>query len=216
MKIQLSSRTLKDLAKLGALSDDELSRLDDALGAMPMRVYPFDSMADVVREALSSNDAAAEIGNGLTSFLYAIAGASESPIEFVDTALEKLRKEEPARADRIGKFLSRRIGRRNLLLSFKSTALYEESEHLLLESKVLVDLRPVFDFASTTEVAASALLYKLRMTYRSPSTSEVETIIFTVRGTELSELGKVIQRAGLKAETLRGVTGMGTILETKE
>lgn len=216
MKIQLSSRTLKDLAKLGALSDDELSRLDDALGAMPMRVYPFDSMADVVREALSSNDAAAEIGNGLTSFLYAIAGASESPIEFVDTALEKLRKEEPARADRIGKFLSRLIGRRNLLLSFKSTALYEESEHLLLESKVLVDLRPVFDFASTTEVAASALLYKLRMTYRSPSTSEVETIIFTVRGTELSELGKVIQRAGLKAETLRGVTGMGTILETKE
>ena len=112
----------------------------------------------------------------------------------------------------VSRFVSELLSSSDLLVASKATALYEDSERLLLETKLLVDVRPIFDPKHAATIAATTLLYKLRMTFRAPQGGDLDTMVFTLREPELKELARVVDRAIEKASVVREARQFGVVV----
>lgn len=218
MKTRFHSSIIKQLALVGGIPDAARLEIAELLGKHPVELYPFEGVEAVIAACLNRYDVkeAAEVADALTAFLYTVGASQQRPSELIASAEETLREEHGSVADKVAPFLRALAVSKNLLISFKATALYEDNENLLMDSRALVDIRPIFDPEATETIAAGALIYRLRMTYRSSNHQEANSIVLTARHDELVELESVIKRAREKAQTLSAATTFGPILETRK
>lgn len=217
---RFAAKMLTDLSLVGAFDEAERTTLVESLNSLAVEVYPFEHITEAVRgirQDMKSEDRT-RLVNALSTYLYTVASSLQAPSELLQITAERFNSTavEPEIAKRTCEFLARLLVDGNLLISFKATSLFEDSEHLVLDSKLLVDLRPVFSLHRPTEVAASIVLYKLRLRYRDTTSSEAANMTFTLRNEELKELSSTLARAALKTKALGGVSGLGTVLETKQ
>lgn len=215
-----STRLVEHLRPLARLSPSALDSIFREIADAPIALYPFETVSAIVEDAVKGElepVPAKQLGGALGSFAFALASASEpastSMERFEANLAAELSSEE---ASAVGSFLRRFANSPNVLTSFKATALYEDGEKLVLSSRLLIDVRPVFDPSTTDKIAASTLLYRLRITCRAPNDSATETVVFTLHDDELSELKAVIVRAGTKAEVLKRLLKNGPLGEILE
>lgn len=220
MKSQFQERTLRELAKVGKLDAEKRKKLAAKLFAMEQHIYPFEAIAELVRGTLSDDDSKEpdELAGAISSFLFAAASASsQTPKQLLEETSTELRAaNSSAVADATVAFLRELISHPNLLVSFKGTSHVDDGDRLLIDSKLYVDVRPVFDpLGDSTSILASVLLYRLRLVFRS-SSGDPETMLFTLREEELSELGEVITRAKSKTTAIKGSSKIGKLLESRK
>jgi hypothetical protein len=215
MKTRFSKTTLSRLAKVADLDSETRAKILKSVLSLPAHLYPFETIDEIVSACLNKTDEdkGELLGTAIASFLYAVGASAEDPRVMLVDVVERLSADhESSTVEVVSAFLSQLIESSNLLLGAKATALYEDSERLLLESKLVVDVRPVFDQRRVNTIAASTLLYKLRMTFRAPHGGDVETKVFTLRETELKELAKGVERAIEKASIVREAKPFGVML----
>jgi hypothetical protein len=182
-----------------------------------MRLYPFERIDDTVNKCLieakvkpSEGD---DLGDAVASFVYTVGASNRQPNELLQEAAETLKGAHDERAiELVVRFLSDVLAASGLLLAAKATALYEDNERLLLDSRLIVDVRPIFEPRLPTSIAATVVLYKLRMSIRSPHSGDIDTMVLTVREEELKELGKAVGHAIEKAGVVRQARPFGVAL----
>lgn len=221
MTPRLPSKVTEHLRLLAVLGPDARKALLARLAAEPLGLYPFSRVSAAVASCAAVADLSAEklegIGNALGTVAYALAASTEG----IQSSLEKLIEGVASALDSgesevVREFLAEFARADDLLTSFKATALYDDGERVVLNSRVLVDLRPVFAIEDAGTVSASSLLYRLRVTYRVPNGRDSETIVLALHEQELKELGEAVTRAEKKSEALRKrlIDGpLGKILE---
>jgi hypothetical protein len=218
MKTRFSKRTLSRLAKVADLNPEVRSQILQAIAKLPVVLYPFEAVNDAVEKCLA--DAHVEegedddLGGAIATVLFQAGSSAQPPDELLQSAASTLR--ESTKDDRtvevVSRFVSELLSSSDLLVASKATALYEDSERLLLETKLLVDVRPIFDPKHAATIAATTLLYKLRMTFRAPQGGDLDTMVFTLREPELKELARVVDRAIEKASVVREARPFGVVV----
>ena len=199
-----------------------VSRLAEELPKIAPQLYPFDSFLGVVRAVVGPfqpadggrpsdkrADFAADLSQALTSLLYTAGASALSAEESISSAIETIEAHFPENAEILSSFVLAILGCRNLLLSFKSTALREDNENIVVDSKIIVDIRPIFDFDASAAINAHTFLYRLRVTHRT--SNDVESKVYTLSQVALDELSRALVRAKDKIEQLKSSPLSGTL-----
>jgi len=227
MKTKISKRLFRELVKLAESESKLLSQLAVDLPGIAPHLYPFDSLIGVVRDVIGDfrpqgagrtdekqADFATDLGQSLTALLYTAGASALSNEEVIAAAIETIETNFPEHAESLSSFVRRVLGCRNLLLSFKSTALREDNENIVVDTKIIVDIRPIFDFDPAEAISAHTLLYRLKVTHRT--SNDVETKIYTLSQDALDELSRAVDRSKSKIEQLRSTplaSALGLLLE---
>jgi len=230
MKTKIPKRFFRELAILAGSAPELVARLADELPKIAPQLYPFDSLVGVVREVVGGFhppeaervndrrvDFSADLSQSLTSLLYTAGAASLSINEIIDSASETIETSFPEHAEILSSFVRGILSCRNLLLSFKSTALREDNENIVVDSKIILDIRPIFDFDLSEAVNAHTFLYRLKLTHRT--SNEVESKVYTLSQDALDELARALGRAKDKMELLRNLPlsrTLGVLLEERQ
>lgn len=223
MRTRFSEAIIRNLARIATLEPDVRARIPVAVSQVPAKLYPFEDIAKAVQACIPSTSATEEddesIGDVVASFIFVAGASTQSQDELLGSALEQL-QEVVSDVDQRGilaAFLRDLLGASSLLIASKATALYEENERLILDSRLMVDVRPIFDVIETQKIAATTLLYKLRLAFRGANGSSLENQTFTLRQAELEELQAAVNRAVEKAAVIRNQPPFGVqIVESKK
>lgn len=227
MKTNISKRLFRELETLADSNPATLGSLAEDLTSITPQLYPFNSLIGIVRSSVgglklpspagggeNQADFANELGQSLTALLYTAGASSLSSEEVIAAAIETIETNFPAHAEALTAFVRRVLACRNLLLSFKSTALREDNENIVVDSKIIVDIRPTFSSDPSEAISAHTLLYRLKITHRT--SNDVETKIYTLSQDAIEELSRALDRSKGKIEQLRSVPlekTLGLLLE---
>lgn len=217
MKTRLPSPLFEELALIAKHNRDLLVALGSELSAMPTQMYPFESVGDAVRRVLSASpvtnsdgeDIKEDLSHSLSKILYSVAGSYSEPSELLRATIQTIERDYPTFSAPIIEFVRALLNAKQLLLSFKATALREDNENILLESKVVVDIRPIFDVDRGSEVVAHTFLNRLKIRHRTASI--VETKIYTLGLEQVDELLQTLERAKSKILSLKRCVGEGAL-----
>jgi hypothetical protein len=230
MKTKIAKRLFRELEQLSESAPELLARLSVDLPSMAPQLYPFDSLIGVVRDVIGdfrppavdgreekSSDFAKDLGQSLSGLLYTAGASALSSDEVIASAIATIESNFPEHAEGLSSFVRNVLGCRNLLLSFKSTALREDNENIVVDSKIIIDIRPIFDFDPSEAIRAHTLLYRLKITHRT--TSNVETKIYTLSQVALDELSEAVDRSKRKIGQLKSTPmeqTLGLLLEEEQ
>jgi len=102
-----------------------------------------------------------------------------------------------------------------LSVTQKAFRLIHERDNLLIKSKIITDVRPVFGGNNNSEVKATSILFNLRLSYTPSQNSESEsTITFALDEKDLLELKDEILRAEVKAKSIKESFTEFTMIQT--
>jgi len=227
MKTNISKRMFLELAKLASDAPTALGRLSQDLTRLAPHLYPFETLRDTVLSSLDASemepggkmperpaDFTGDLSTSLTKLLYMVGAAHVPASTILSDSITTIRKDYVSHAEPLEAFVTEIFGCKDLLLSFKATALREDNENIVLDSKLVVDIRPVFDSETIDVVSAHTLLYRLKITHRTAR--DVEARIFTLSQDALDELALAIERSRKKIEKLKSRSlgeSLGLLLE---
>ena len=84
----------------------------------------------------------------------------------------------------------------------KGCSLQQDRENAYCRARIITDLRPVFGSDVRQSPKAVLVAHTLRITYHHGPRSELRDLFLSVRDKDLDQLGELIERARLKAESL--------------
>lgn len=153
---------------------------------------------------------AAEISRILHGLLFMRATAARSATDVATDVVESLDSKLTETTDGVslaefGDYLKEIFSAKNLYLSVKGSTLAAEYERLLSETKIITDIRPIFENAEENSVLGYVLMHTLKLSIEG-SDSEEDICIALTDGL-LSELGLQIERARRKSDTLASSLG---------
>lgn len=227
MKTTISKRTFRELAVIASAAPAALDRLATNLLTLTPQLYPFEALRGIVAASLDESETLPngklpdrkkefddELSNSLSNLLYSVGLAHVPATEIMGEAVKAIREEYKDTAVQLEQFVGRLFGSQALLLSFKATSLREDNENIVLDTKIVVDIRPVFDCESVKTVGAHTLLYRLKITHRT--SSDIESCVYTLSQEALDELSETVKRAHAKIDKLKSmplVQTLGMFLE---
>lgn len=217
MKTRFSESLLKEIAQVSELSSEVRANILDHVCRLDLRLYPFEDIDEVVEKCLAKASLPEEkwkrLGSTIAQLLFMVGASAQEPRVLLSNIAERIKDDHGSEvADVAAGFVGQLLDASNVLLGAKATALFEDNERLLLDSKLVVDVRPIFDPSNAGRIAASALLYKLRLTSRGALGDDLESTIFTLRESDLKELSAVVERALKKAAAIRMAKPFGVDL----
>lgn len=215
MKPRFQARTLKHLADLAKDAPGALEVLVAELSRLEAMLYPFDAVNDCIKEALqeyraqqaftegclTKEDFASELARSLSNILYIGGSSSHGPTEVAAAALAAVEEGFPEQTEKLRPFLEKVLGLKTLLLSYKSTVLREDNENIVVGTKLIVDVRPVFSQLDPEQGDGHILVVRLKVSYRNGS--DIETRVFTLDREGLNEMSDAVQRTILKISALK-------------
>ena len=193
------------LQMLVDLSDRGLDDLAAAVQEHPLTAGPKDLIATVAGSVadVSANDVesmldALLVVNGVRAFL------SLDVPEFAD-ALCKAKDLRVAsdRREVVRDHLIRLLNSRYLNVTSKALNVVTEYERTFHGARVMTDLRPIFGTNAKESPSAAVIVHTLRLTYHERQ--ELRDFYVTFDTRDLQILQAVLERAGDKAESLRGL-----------
>lgn len=210
------------LAKLRALPEHVASQLLSALGSASEKIrsayFSPDDLPSV--EGISRED----LENILDSIsgLYLARANAEVPVdEFIKDVGETVRSAthltSPSSLPSIEEFeirLAKFMGIAPLALTSKGHTLMYEHERTVYGLRILTDARPIFGDNVDEPPEAIEIMHTLKIAFHRGSQHEEE--FFALDEIDLDELRQVVERAALKAKSLRAAlrkTGMRVLRE---
>ncbi len=182
-----------------------VSRLVDALNEAPPVSNP-DEMAERLTEYLSgiSKERLVALLRTLYTlyFIRDLSGVSLS--RFLDDLIEAASKDQRLKSDDLPVLrdtLEKLLNIKPLLIVAKAARLQRDGERLYCTSKVLSDIRPVFNDNPSSAPAGAVITHTLKVAYHEgPIHRDVQIVLDS---DDLADLEKVIHRAQLKDKSLR-------------
>ena len=96
--------------------------------------------------------------------------------------------------------------------SVKAFSLKTDSDKILVESKILTDIRPIFDNSNTDHFTRAIVVHNLKIIYHKDD--EHKSIMLSLSGDNLQDLKKIILRAEKKESAIKSSLGTVKIIST--
>ena len=210
------------LAKLQALADlpatHLLSALASAVEKTQSAYFAPDDLGPI--EGIPQNELA-EILDAVSGIYHARANAEVPLEEFVKDVTETMRSaykiDFPTSESAIQKFegrLTQFMSIATLARAAKGDILMYEHERTVYDLKILTDARPIFGDSVAEPPEALEVMHTLKIAFHRGSRHEEE--FFALDESDLAELRRVVERAELKAKSLRAAlkkSGMQVLRE---
>ena len=87
----------------------------------------------------------------------------------------------------------------------KTRSLWQDRESSYCRARIITDIRPVFGSDVSQSPKAILVAHTLRITYHHGSQGRLQDLFVTLRANDLDQLGDLIERAKLKAESLHAL-----------
>lgn len=200
------------LAALMALPRSDHERLVAFLKSAPVTLN-WHSLAPALAEALNTESRVAESLLHILATLHAVHGTDHEWSDLTSFADELIRAAEEAGNENL-KPPDRRAFRDNIVdllsvesffVSSRALQITREHEHVMCESRVLTDLRPVFGVQD--EPAATVISHTLRIKYHRGNRKETGDFFVALNGDDVTELIAQLQRAKRKERAISGLCG---------
>lgn len=194
------------LQKLDTVSID---RLVGVLQREPSPSLP-STMATAIETAIPQIDPkdAASLSTTILSLYSLRSEIEESVQEVIAEIIEAMQSSRYAelRVDAVkqrhlGEMLTKLLSVSPVELSVKRQMLVHDFERVYHGARILTDVRPIFDADATKPPRAAAIVHSLRISYHEGS--DLKSIYITIDADDLAELEKVVERAKVKAGSLR-------------
>lgn len=200
------------LAKIRDLPDESFRELLAALQQVPS-TYNQSTLSSAVAESVDTIAASdvEEIVPTLLS-LYAYRDYSQSAIldvaEGVAQAMEENRSERlglsPEQRESLTNRLAELLNVEPLNVAVRAGRLSLENEHWLQETRIVTDIRPVFEPENVDAPPRGAvILHTLRISYRADN--ETKNFFVALDTDDVARLLEQLERANSKAESLKAV-----------
>jgi hypothetical protein len=219
LKTEIPLKVIDAVANVASTHPQVLSGISKEMLGVEVGLYPFDWVRQVVSEGLPS-DTTLEIDNisrAINGILFAFAYSHQNTPTLLAEVNNILIEKYSAQRDEVYRFISDLSCGENLFASFKSTILAEEAVNLVEDSRIIVDVRPVFSGDDASKIIASIFTRTLRVTCRDSVESPPKVISFSFGSEDLEELKAAIVKAEEKLRCLKENLGdrFGIIVENK-
>lgn len=215
LKRNSNPRFSEDMSKLMGLSSLVWDYLIEKLQRVEVKMTTTDHVHLVVEQALQAhaiNDITErEISRIILGLLFlrvrSPSDANEFTREVIDGLAPDVTEEESGISLlQFGEYLQKLFSARNLYISAKGAALATEYERLLIETKIITDVRPIFENSEETSVLGYILMHTLKLSIEG--SSDTEDICVALSDELLTALDAQIQRTKRKSETLSQALGI--------
>jgi hypothetical protein len=200
------------LAQIRDLSDEAAQEMLDALKNVPSTIKP-ESLSSAVAAKVDTI-AASDVRDAVPAllYLYSLTDRSQSPVAEVAEGIargmersvsRKLRSSSEQR-DRFQARLVELLGIDKLSVIARAGTLSTENQHTLTDTRVITDIRPVFEQDNPKGLPRGAVIvHTLKITYWADN--ESKHFFVTLDDNDVSELSEQLERARAKSESLNSV-----------
>jgi hypothetical protein len=232
-KISIPERYQKGVAKIRTLDMAAVSAIRDTLDHRVARIpdtqeEPTNPSA-VARTALEAAspriepDELKQMADALVS-LYAAASRRDIPLDdFIDGVAEALitlpsseLRLPPEQKDEFKEKLNTLLNADVFALVTKVDELRAENERVFCHARIVTDLRPVFGKELEHGPIAMLVEHNLKIAFHEAGRKGDHQVFFSLDAKDLQELRRIIDRAEIKARTLRGAVSNVRIIGVRE
>lgn len=227
-KVRVPSKRREGLQCLARLTDDAVKELFAAMATYPVRLYPTD--LDVFQHITGQIKAVPEqevrlILDTLISMYPAIMSSNRPLNVFVADIVASMRDHvstgEPAIEDahlsRLQTSLEKLLKVPSISLAAKATNILLENERSLITSRILTDVRPVFDL-DTNDIGGGLVIHTLKLEYFASNVEATNEFFVCLDSEDIDELIRNLERAKQKAKKLKSLLAAAsvTFIDTDE
>jgi hypothetical protein len=213
-RIRLSDEAIDGLLPLASISSDQFSEL---ITELEKSLVVSLKIEDDLERLLEASPLLAPLEPRIRdAFIEALSGvhylclsSTTSESDLLDAIKASLQSNEPekiAKLDVLIKNISLLIKVRVLRASAKAWSLISDHEKIFLNSRILTDIRPVFEEDVDKPLMASLILHTLKLTMRVDGIPQ--TVYLAADSDDLRDLQLNIERALSKANYLSNQIGM--------
>lgn len=210
--LTLPKRHRSGLAKIAGLTDDSFRQLTAALWKAPPTIS-FDSLSSSVAATVVTI-AVGDVEEIVpaTLYLHQLKEALEQPSsEIVEGVTLGMAESAPGplalAPEDSGEFRARLMKLLEidaLAVIARAGSLSVESERSFIEARVLTDIRPIFEPDNPqVQPTGAMILHTLKVRFRTDG--EPESFFVTLNAEDVRELSEQLERANVKAESLKSV-----------
>lgn len=203
-KIKIPEAHLKGFQRLAAMTPNEF----DELRKQFFEQLPIDKAPSVqeIQKTFNELNQENDMVSAMLGFL-SFSISSESPISDIYSSFEKAYAHQVDDVENADQLLLRLKSFYNdaasLRCTMKALSLIRESEHVYSDSRVLTDVRPVFNDEDAGLVDGNYAIILHRLKLERMDADGIKEIFLSMTRTQLEELKGVIERAIEKDQTLR-------------
>lgn len=213
MSFRVPPEDVVRLRELLKLSDEQLSRLSEALSSAPPEFNYYDLATKVVAADNISFSLTQGIIQVLVS-LYRTADTKGMPLErfldedafpsFMGAGIFSKEKNEQEWVKLRSFLLSTLAQERSIGTAAKAGPVQTDHDRIFCGAKILTDLRPLYHFDVSQVPSAATVVHMLKITYRDQFERKFDSF-FALDSNDLEAMRQLIERAQKKEETLRNV-----------
>ena len=206
---------------LFTLSDNDFTAVMDAIGRTSFTSSPFSLAAKIVGETEVSTGELEEIlmsAGSLCRFLE----RDHSVTEIVDELLKLLVAGEvvPFQNDedksKFSERLTALLNSQQLFVAAKAVELITESGNVHIQSRLITDMRPVFNLKIEDAPRAGVIMHTLHIHYRSDMEGDHRDMFFSLDSKDILALKKLLDRAEKKETNLKSVLEQAGMINLNE
>jgi len=209
MPWQIPKDDLLAIMQINYLSNTVIGELSSALETAPMK-YDIEEMIGGISNSFSSipYDDLVRIGSTLET-LYHIRETTNVELSiFIEDIIQGIQygnydnvELKEIEYDSLKRKLEILLNIRTLKLASKSAMIQRDGERLYCESKILSDIRPIFDDDPSITPSAAVITHTLKIKYHTGR--EIQEFHVILNSEDLESFSEVITRAQTKEKTLQ-------------
>ena len=207
-EFRLSPHAIEGLRPLLSLPFAAVDDLASQLGKLSVKLSIQDDVQAVVNQSYwmadlepADRDAIAESVTGV-HFLR-VAGGETSIDQLCKGIVASIGEEDATKADEVRSKVERILSIPVLQASIKAVTLIEDYERIYISSRIMTDVRPVFDEDLSKPLLASLLLHTIKLTSRVGGKNESYYMI--ADNDDVRALIRRLERSLAKAESLKRI-----------
>ncbi len=217
-RLFIPPKRLDPLLKLAKLSEDSIDELFTVLANQPVQLYLPDAPNSIAKDlrSIPYQDGVTIVETLLS--LYPAILASDSPVNiFIDDLVEAFTEEfgqkkdfQPDVALSLLNALQKLLRVPSLATGAKATNVLYQIERNLVTSRVISDIRPIFDLESD-EINGALVIHTLKLEYFSDDTDNTKEFFVSLNAADIDQLIHNLTRAKRKAQRLREALQLASI-----
>ena len=217
-RLFIPPKRLDPLLKLAKLSEDSIDELFTVLANQPVQLYLPDAPNSIAKDlrSIPYQDGVTIVETLLS--LYPAILASDSPVNiFIDDLVEAFTEEfgqkkdfQPDVALSLVNALQKLLRVPSLATGAKATNVLYQIERNLVTSRVISDIRPIFDLESD-EINGALVIHTLKLEYFSDDTDNTKEFFVSLNAADIDQLIHNLTRAKRKAQRLREALQLASI-----
>lgn len=202
MRLTVHKQLSDDLRILSGMDGHQFEKLCEQFSNLPVRMFPYDDIDLAVRASGFQDEEASSVSEFVLNVFFLLFAYGKKPSSMAESLADKVVQADFSETERgnLRTRLERLFSIEPLFISIKATNLFNDNERVLVGSKILTDVRPVFPNGDTDAVLGYTVIHNLKLIYQDSEGSKEFLVALGIE--ELQSLEEDLSRARGKMQAI--------------